>query len=53
MIANNNGTNPQQLATSGSSPAWSPDGSRIAYNEWGHQLWVVNTDGTGQQQLSK
>ena len=52
-IANIDGTDPQQLTTSGSSPAWSPDGARIAYNEWGHQLWVVNADGTGQHQLSK
>ena len=33
-----------------SSPLWSPDGTRIAYLNEG--IWVMNTDGTNQQQLT-
>jgi TolB protein len=32
-------------------PAWSPDGSRIAFDRDG-DIWVMNADGTGQQNLT-
>ena len=43
------------------SPAWSPDGSKIAYHyvhysngkaDWPGQVWVMNADGSGQTQLT-
>ncbi len=34
-----------------SPPVWSPDGTQIAYTNNG--IWIADTDGTGQQQLSK
>jgi Tol biopolymer transport system component len=36
-------------------PAWSPDGTRIAYRSEPHdypQLWVMNADGSGKQRLA-
>jgi Tol biopolymer transport system component len=33
------------------SPAWSPDGSRIAYSRNG-DLWVMDADGSGQRRLT-
>ena len=46
-----NGTNQQELATSGGGPVWSPDGTRIAYTIYSSGIWVMNADGTNQQQL--
>ncbi len=33
-----------------SAPSWSPDGTQIAFSAGG-QIWIVNSDGTGQSQL--
>jgi Tol biopolymer transport system component len=39
----------------GMFPSWSPDGARIAFMSWRNgttQLFVMNADGTGQQQIA-
>lgn len=37
-------------------PHWLPDGSAITYIRWaggpGHELWIINRDGTGKRQVS-
>ena len=44
------------LVSGGSHPAWSPDGSQIAYCTWKAlgfgQIEVVNADGTGKRQIT-
>ena len=53
-IMNADGSNQTKLTTSSKSetdPAWLPDG-RIAFITGG-EVWAMNADGTGRQQLSK
>jgi Tol biopolymer transport system component len=44
---------PDTFATALGSPAFSPDGTQIAYfdgmGDWGNSLWVMNADGSGSQ----
>lgn len=50
-----NGKNNRQLttaATSETAPAWIDQGRRIAYLSEG-EIWAMNADGTGRQQLTK
>src|SRR5262249_10157341 len=41
----------RRLAPLGTSPAWSPDGSRIAY-AWSNQLLTIKPDGSGLQRVA-
>lgn len=44
---------PQKLVSGGMYPAWSPDGSELAYCTWdGEQIEVINADGTGRRRLT-
>ncbi|MCL4267053.1 MAG: PD40 domain-containing protein [Anaerolineae bacterium] len=56
-VMNADGSNPVQLSNQPYSfrPQWSPDGTRIAYdsdgdNDGWQELWVMNVDGSGQNE---
>jgi Tol biopolymer transport system component len=43
------------MAGFGRTPAWSPDGSKLAYTGWGDYapaIYIVNSDGSGTVQLT-
>lgn len=52
------GGNQRQLTQDGSRPAWSPDGTRIAFHDADVEgsgnggIWVINIDGTDRRQLT-
>ena len=62
-IMNRDGTNMKRLTYAknkwDSSPAWSPDGKKIAFargyqgsgEDWIVELWIMNSDGSGQAQI--
>ena len=59
FVVDRDGTGRRQLTTApelDDSPAWSPDGSRIAFRSYrgGHdgEIWVMNADGTGAVNLT-
>lgn len=54
-ILDRDGGKPHKLV-SGTDPAWSPDGTQLAYcgGSWPkpEQIWVIHADGTGARQLT-
>ena len=54
MVMNAEGTNVTRLTGSRNTylPAWSPDGSRIAFKTIGRGLDVINADGTNRIKLA-
>jgi hypothetical protein len=59
-VANRDGTGFTRVTSTRDNddqPAWSPDGTRIAFRRWNyigtpHDVWVVNVDGTGAVNLT-
>jgi len=47
-VVHSDGRGLRRLAEDARVPAWSPDGSKIAYNTGG-DIWVMNADGSGQR----
>ena len=62
VVVDADGENERRVATDGSGPIWSPDGSRILYRGgsrpdsgyWSGtvELWVVDADGTNRRRLA-
>ena len=57
VSAEEDGSEPVLIATDARTPAWSPDGSRIAYvrtsgDDGYHQVMVMNANGTGAREVT-
>jgi Tol biopolymer transport system component len=51
-VVNADGTGARLLATSGTQPRFSPDGTQIAFNRGG-EIWTMHADGSEQRQLTQ
>jgi Tol biopolymer transport system component len=54
-VMNADGTDQTRITTGGAAPAWSPDGTRIAFasaREGNWKIYVMNADGTGVRKLT-
>lgn len=50
-LMNADGSEPKQLLTRASSPAFSPEGSLIAYYHWTDGIYVANVDGSNARKI--
>ncbi|MDE0169092.1 MAG: S-layer homology domain-containing protein [bacterium] len=51
-VMDSDGTNQRRVASGAEEPmVWSPDSSKITYNDGNERVWVVNADGTDHLQL--
>ncbi len=50
-VMNADGSGARQLIANASSPAFSPDGARIAYYHWSDGIYVANADGTNARKI--
>jgi subtilisin family serine protease len=53
---NSDGSNLVRLTSDNSTsdePAWSPDGKRIVFTRAGHEIWVMDVDGSNSARLSE
>jgi len=50
-VAAGGGASTSVVGGTDSAPSWSPDGNRLAFSAGG-QIWVVNSDGSGQSKLT-
>ena len=51
-VMNPDGSGQRMLARSGNSPAWSPDGRKIAFSGGAQGIFVMNADGSEHQRLT-